>query len=75
MSRGPFIGRKECIWDLLLQIDDFSTSILGVKPLWGHDFSIFLIPKKCPHYVRYAGVEKNFIRQFEVFGHIEQSFF
>ena len=69
--RGPFIGRKECIWDLLLQIDDFPTSILGGKPLWGHDFLNFLIPKKCPHYGRFSGVEKNFIRHFEVCGHIE----
>ena len=29
--RGPFIGRKECIWDLLLQIVNLSTSILGAK--------------------------------------------
>ena len=50
---------------------NFSTSILGGKPLWGHDFSNFLIPKKCPLYGRFTGVEKNFIRQFQVCGHIE----
>ena len=69
--RGPFIGRKECIWDLLLKVMNFPTSILGGKPLWGHDFWNFLIPKKCPLYGRFTGVEKNFIRQFEVCEHIE----
>ena len=48
-----------------------STSILGAKPLWGHDFLNFLIPKKCPLYGRFTGVEKNFIRHFEVCEHIE----
>ena len=71
VCRGPFIGRKECIWDLLLKIDDFPTSILGAKPLWGHDFLNFLIPKKCPLYGHFTGVEKNFIRHFEVCEHIE----
>ena len=69
--RGPFIGRKECIWDLLLQIVNFPTSILGAKPLWGNDFLNFLIPKKCPLYGRFTGVEKNFIRHFEVCEQIE----
>ena len=30
-----------------------------------------MIPKKCPLYGRFTGVEKNFIRQFQVCGHIE----
>ena len=50
---------------------NFSTSILGAIPLWGHYFSNFLIPKKCPLYGHFTGVEKNFIRQFQVCGHIE----
>ena len=50
---------------------NFSTSILGGKPLWGHDFLNFLIPKKCPLNGRFTGVEKNFIRQFQVCGHSE----
>ena len=50
---------------------NFSTSILGAKPLLGHDFSNFLIQKKCPLYGHCTGVEKIFIRHFQVCEHIE----
>ena len=48
-----------CICDLLLQIDDFSKSSLGLKPFWGSNFLDFLLPKNSPHMGHLIGV-KNF---------------
>ena len=61
--RGPFIGLKECIWDLLLKIVNFTRSILSGKHLWGHDFLDFSLPKNSPHHIEITGGKKISISQ------------